>query len=89
MPHHGPLLSPRLCHFSRRSEAASPFPLGFKLGESSDPMEKVKGGRSCSAAPPHPRTPVAAALSRRAGAPPAGGSAFGLLQFKQHVPPAL
>lgn len=39
-------------------------------------------GRSCS-------VPSLAALSRRAAAPPARGSAFGLLQFKQHVPPAL
>lgn len=34
-------------------------------------------------------TPLLAALSPQARAPPVGGSAFGLLQFKQHVPPAL
>lgn len=61
------------------------MPLSFlkvsNLDEFSDPMENREGG-SCSA-------PSLAALSRRAAAPPAGGSAFGLLQFKQHVPPAL
>lgn len=58
--HRGPLLSPGLCPFSRRSHAASPFPLGFKPGESSDPMEKMKGGEVVQR-----RLPVAAALSRR------------------------
>lgn len=49
-----------------------PFPLGFKPGESSDPMEKMKGGEVVQ------RHPLSRPLSAGGPAPrPAGGSAFG------------